>query len=315
MLERYLIVWLSLLALVAYSWPGASIGFDPFLASVPLLPLMIAVIMFAIGWLMPRDELAQVVRRWPTVLGGTAVQYTVMPLLGYTMGRLFGFEGPLFAGIVIVGCVPGAMASNVLTLVARGNVSYSVSLTTSATLLSPLVVPLGLWLFLGASGVPMPGSVARNLVLQVVLPVLVGHLLGRGDRGWQQTGRRLAHLVANLLIIWLIAVVVGQNRGAIEHVEPRLALALLCVNLFGYLFGYLGGFPLRIDEAARRALAIEVGMQNAGLGVVLANQLFTPEAALPPAMFAFGCMMTGAMLARVWAAFPPRTHLPATANA
>jgi BASS family bile acid:Na+ symporter len=308
-MARLMVVWLALASLVAYSWPRVANAFgfklDPFAASRTSLPAIIAMIMFAIGWLMPRDELAQVVRRWRCVLGGTAVQYTTMPLLAFSLANLFGFEGATFAGVIIVGCVPGAMASNVLTLMARGNVSYSVSLTTTATLASPLVVPLALWLFLGRSDVSFsPGKVAGDLALQVVLPVLLGHVLGRNAIRFEHSGRKLAALVANLLIIWLIAVVVGQNRDRLAELEPRLLAALACLNLLGYVGGYLGARLLGLSEPMRRALAIEVGMQNAGLGVVLANQLFTSQAAVPPALFAFGCMFTGAMLARFWSGRP-----------
>lgn len=146
-LEKLLLVWLVALCLLAFFWPAASarllpaVQFDPFVATKGWLSGMIAVTMLAIGSLLPAEEIEQVVRRWPLVLAGTAAQYVSMPLLAYGVGRLFGLEGPWMIGIVMVGCVPGAMASNVLTLIARGNVSYSVSLTTSATVLSPLVVP------------------------------------------------------------------------------------------------------------------------------------------------------------------------------
>lgn len=305
MLQQYLVIWLALLAAIAYGWPVDRAP-DPFLASVPYLPGMIATIMFAIGWLLPRDELRQVARQWPSVLWGTAVQYVSMPLIAYGTARAFGFEGPLLAGLVIVGCVPGAMASNVLTLAARGNVSYSVSLTTSATLLSPLVVPFSLGLFLGRADVEYdPTQVAWNLMKQVVLPVLAGHLLGRAITRWRRPACLIAEALANLVIIWLIAVVVGQNRDRLAEIDPRLTAALLIINVAGYAAGYFGALAARLSEPMRRALALEVGMQNAGLGVVLANQLLSAQAAVPPALFAFGCMFTGAILARAWARVRP----------
>jgi BASS family bile acid:Na+ symporter len=239
-------------------------------------------------------------------LWGTAVQYVSMPLLTYATAATFGFQGPLLAGVVIVGCVPGAMASNVLTLMAHGNVSYSVSLTTSATLLSPLVVPISLWLFLGRAEIDYdPAEVAWRLLLQVVLPVLAGHVLGRSLTGGRALSRRFAEATANLVIIWLIAVVVAQNRDRLHEIDASLVTALLLVNLGGYLAGYLGALAIGLPEAMRRALSLEVGMQNAGLGVVLANQFFSREAAVPPAVFAFGCMLTGAILARSLARFFP----------
>lgn len=121
MLERFLLLWLILLSLLAYCWPSWLPGiWDPFVGSKPCLDWLIATTMLAIGSLLPRDEIQQVIRRWPSVLGGTAVQYASMPALAYCVGLLFGFDGPTLTGIIMVGCVPGAMASNVLTLSAKG---------------------------------------------------------------------------------------------------------------------------------------------------------------------------------------------------
>ncbi len=313
LLERLLLVWLVLLCWVAYQWHGwwavrfdrtATAGFDPFLLSAPYLGHLIAVTMLAIGSLLPRDEIALVLARWPTVLGGTAIQYTVMPLLAYGMGRAAGLEGPWMIGIVIVGCVPGAMASNVLTLMARGNVSYSVGLTTSATILSPLAVPLVLWLTLGRVVDNFPaGKVCGNLCWMVVIPVVAGHLASRRVGAWRRAARRFGSIIANLTILWIIAVVVAGNRDQVGQLQPALILALAAVNLGGYAAGFLGGWAIRLPRSMRRALTLEIGMQNAGLGAALAKALFPddPTTWLPAALYTFGCMFTGTVLARIWA--------------
>ncbi len=309
-LERYLLVWLVLLCWVAFCWPAwlgyflpEGPAFDPFVATKGWLGTMIAVTMLAIGSLLPREEVAQVFRRWPTVLGGTVIQYSSMPLLAYGIGRLFGLEGPWMIGIVMVGCVPGAMASNVLTMIARGNVSYSVSLTTSATVLSPLIVPWVLWLALGRMVENFPaGKVFIDLCWMVVLPVAIGHLLSRIWPIWATAARLVGAIIANLTILWIIAVVVAANRDGVSELEPRLIVALLLVNLAGYGAGYGGGRLMQLPETMRRALTLEVGMQNAGLGTTLAMGLFADERiALPAALYTFGCMFTGTILARVWA--------------
>jgi BASS family bile acid:Na+ symporter len=314
MLERFLLLWLVASSSVAYAWPaiasrlpsGLSGLGDPFLASKPALPGLIALTMFCIGLMLPRDEVTQVFRRWPTVFGGTAIQYSVMPLFAFALGKLLGFSGPEFIGIVMVGCVPGAMASNVLTLNARGNTSYSVSLTTAATLLSPLVVPAVLAIALRneqSVDTSVLQAASMMLLLTVVLPVLAGHILSRLIPSLGQKSRRFGAIVANLAILWIIAVVVGRNRAHLAQLRADLLIALLGVNLLGYTAGYFGGWGLRLPEAMRRALTLEVGMQNAGLGAVLATALFPDESAvaIAPAMYTFGCMLTGTMLARIWA--------------
>ncbi|MFH1921532.1 MAG: bile acid:sodium symporter family protein [Planctomycetota bacterium] len=311
-LERFLLVWLTLVGLAAYFWEPCFPDLpDPFRSTAGYLNYLFAVTMFAIGSILPRDEIEQVLRRWPTVLGGTAIQYLTMPLLAYGFGRLFGLSDELMIGVVMVGCVPGAMASNVLTLVARGTVSYSLSLTTSATLLSPVVVPLVLWLALG-QWVSFPvGEVSWKLCWMVVLPVVAGHLLSRRFAGWFALARGLGPIIANLTILWIIAVVVAGNREKLLQLDARLPVALLLVNLGGYAAGLLGGFAMRLSDPMRRALTLEIGMQNAGLGTVLAVELFGRSSAssIPPALYTFGCMFTGIIVARLWVELGRRAEL------
>ncbi len=299
MLERFLLIWLLLSSGVAYFWP------EPLTATKPALSWLIAVTMFSIGLMLPRDEVRQVFRRWPTVFAGTAIQYAVMPLLAFAMGKAFGLTGDAFIGIVVVGCVPGAMASNVLTLNARGNTSYSVSLTTTATLLSPIAVPLVLALALHSSGVDAEilKKSSKTLVITVVIPVIVGHLLSRRYPKLEKHSQKYGALVANLAILWIIAVVVAMSKSQLQQLRLDLFGALLAVNLLGYAAGYGGGWGMRLPEPMRRALTLEVGMQNAGLGAALAVKLFPDQAgvAIAPAMYTFGCMLTGTMLAHMWA--------------
>ena len=180
MFQRLLIVWLTLLGLAAFFWdrwlPGV---FDPFVFTKPLLNYLFAATMFAIGATLPREEIRQVAARWPKVLGGTAVQFTAMPLLGWGMPIVFGLDRDATIGTIIVGCAPDAMASSVLTLMARGNVSYSVSLTITSTLISPLVVPAVMYLALGQHVDFPAGRAMWELCWMVVLPVVAGHLVSR----------------------------------------------------------------------------------------------------------------------------------------
>jgi BASS family bile acid:Na+ symporter len=303
-IERGLLAWLVLLSLLALVWPAVFPGvWDPFTETKPALDGLIAVTMLAIGSLLPRDEVRQVARQWPRVIGGTAVQYAAMPLLAFAVAMAMGLRGPMLTGVIMVGCVPGAMASNVLTLAARGNVSYSVGLTTTATLLSPLLVPLTLKLTLGQWR-PFPaGEVAMSLLLTVVLPVVVGYGLSTFSRAWQRGAEAVGSIIANLTILWIIALVVGLNRDRLTQIHVTMLAALLLINLGGYLAGNFGGRALRLSPSMRRALTLEVGMQNAGLGTFLVLKVFEsePTAAIPTALYTFGCMLTGTMLAQWWA--------------
>jgi len=303
MLERFLLFWLVLSSWIAYAWP---VGWsDPFVDTKAYLPWLIVVTMFSIGLMLPTDEVRNVLRRWPVVLGGTVIQYTAMPLLAYCVATALGITGDLFIGVILVGCVPGAMASNVLTINARGNASYSVSLTTSATLLSPLAVPLTLGFTLGAwdeKQIDILGKSALMLLWTVVLPVVAGHVIGRQYSNWEATFRRMAPKVANLAILWIIAVVVALNRQHLGDASRILVGALVLINVGGYAAGLLGSRLLKLSAPMCRALTVEVGMQNAGLGATLATHLFADktQTAIAPAIYTFECMLTGTLLAWMW---------------
>lgn len=300
-LTKYLLVWLTLTCMVAFFWPRLPFSagmLDPFIVSDLFMQGMIAATMLVIGSLLPVEEVHYTIRRWPKVIGGTCVQFLAMPTLAWIAATLFRLDGPYFIGLILVGCVPGAMASNLLTMIGRGNVSYSVGLTTSATLFSPLTVPLLLALFLG-NRIPIAfGPMALTLLLTVVCPVLIGFTLSRISDAWRKTADFAGESLGNIVIIWIIASVVASNRTRFDASILGLIPPLIFLNLGGYLAGELGGRILRIDAKMRRALMIEVGMQNAGLGTFLATHYFKdkPQAALCCALYTFGCMFTGILL-------------------
>jgi BASS family bile acid:Na+ symporter len=259
--------------------------------------------MFSVGCLMRRDELRQVARDWKQVLAGTIIQYTATPLMAYGFGHLFRLEEGHLIGVIIVGCVPGAMASNILTMVARGNVSYSVSLTSVSTLISPAVVPVAMHVCLRTTEPVNMWETAQELILIVVGPVIFGRVLCSYLPGLEKVMEFVSPRLAPMTILWIIAVVVARNRERLgQGVGPVIA-ALAGINLTGYLVGYWSGTALRFSEGVRRALTIEIGMQNAGLGVALAQKLFPDhkEAMIPPALFTFGSMVTATLLAQWWA--------------
>jgi len=314
MLQKYLPLWLLVLSGCAFWWPSVNSQFDPFLAfdalHTEILTSIFAVAMFAIGTLLPAKEVEQVFAKWPRVFLGTAAQFTIMPLLGWGLAVLLDVSPATKIGFILVGSVPGAMASNILTLQARGNVSFSVSLTTISTLLSPFVVPAVLMLSLSSvisvEDIDLkkyfdPVKIGIKLSWSVALPVVLGHLLTRTSKRMGAIAEKCSEPIANLVILWIIAVIVAKTRGKFQ-LSGTIVIGLLLLNLVGYLSGYGVGKLAGLDEPMRRALVLEVGMQNAGLGSLLAVKIFPDHlgAAVPTVLYMFGCMLTGTLLARFW---------------
>ncbi|MBA61513.1 MAG: hypothetical protein CMJ76_04030 [Planctomycetaceae bacterium] len=327
LIQRFLLIWLSLLSLAAYYWPDFGIEFDPFQHTAKALPYLIIVTMFGVGWMLPIDEIKKVVSQWPKIIGGTLTQFLVMPFLALGIGLGFGLSGETLVGVILVGCVPGAMASNVLTIVSKGNTSYSVSLTTLATILSPIAVPT--MLAISASVVDQAtreviesassnsSSVyldsAIKLLKWVVIPVIAGFSIGRLLPQYESQAKIVGSNVANLAILLIVATVVGKSRDHLSMLPIIVFACLLLLNILGYLGGFTGGTLMKLTHPMKRALTLEVGMQNAGLGATLATQLFTsPDStvAIAPAFYTFFCMFTGTILAWYWSTKPVSDDQP-----
>jgi BASS family bile acid:Na+ symporter len=297
-----LLFWLVVTSGVAFVWPAERAGFDPFASTTGLLWSLIVVTMFALGTLVRRDELRPLRDRpWYVVLG-VGTQVLVMPAAAWLITQIVPMDEELAAGVILVGCVPGAMASNVLTSTAGGSVAYSVSLTTMATLLSPLTVPAGLWVVAGLRADHSLTRPAMLLTLLVVLPTIVGYASAQRSAPIRQWSIRYSSILASIALLWIIATVVAGNRDRLLGVGGVLVGALLAINVLGYAAGFAVGSFAGLPDPFRRALTLEVGMQNAGLGTALAASLYgaATVATIPTAAYTFGCMLTGTILAVFW---------------
>lgn len=287
-------VWALLLAALAYWQPQGFAGWSD--AIVPLLGL----VMFGMGMTLTPGSFAAVARRPSLVALGVAMQFVLMPLLAWLIGTLLGLPQALLVGLVLVGSCPGGTASNVICYLARGDVALSIALTAVSTLVALVATPLLTWLYVGAR-VPVPvADMLLSMLTVVIVPVLAGLTV---NSLW---GRRLGpiqHLFPLLSVVaiaLIIAIIVALKRDQLAQLGALLALAVAAHNLSGLAAGYGLARALGLDRRISRTLAIEVGMQNSGLAVALANQFFSAAAALPGALFSIWHNVSGAALAAWW---------------
>jgi len=253
-----------------------------------------AATMFAMGIVLDTAELQQTLRK-PWKIGfGVMTQYTVMPLLGFLVATLSPLSPDLKLGFIIVACAPGAMASNVMVYLAGGAVAFSVAMTTVATFLSPLLTPM-LVDYLGGELLYIPfWKMMKTIILTVVLPLGAGMLL-RGQLGRSlDAARSISPAVAAIAIIIICSYAVAANQERIAIVGGWVIAMVVLLNALGYIAGWWLGRLYGFDGHHRLTLAIEIGMQNAGLGVALALAHFSPQTALPGALFAVWCILTAA---------------------
>lgn len=291
----------------AFVLAGLALGLllpDATASVAPHITLLLGLIMFGMGLTLRPADFAIVVRRPRAVLTGVAAQYVVMPLLGWGIGHALGLSALLIVGMVLVGSAPGGTASNVIVYLARGNVALSVAMTSISTLLAPLLTPL-LVLWLAGSLLPVDaGGLVVSILQVVLLPVVMGAIVRGVLPGLVERVLPLLPLVSVLGILVVVAAVVGANSDAVLSTGALVLLAVVVHNALGLTLGYLIGRFSGVDEAARRAVSIEVGMQNSGLAAALATAHFSPVAALPAALFSVWHNLSGSALASWWSRRP-----------
>jgi BASS family bile acid:Na+ symporter len=273
---------------------------DFFIALRAYMELFFACTMFGIGIVLNPRDFINIFKNIKVVLIGVAAQFSIMPLSAWIVSYLFSFSDEFSLGLILTGSAPGAMASNVLSYLAGADVAYSVSLTTASTFLAPILTPL-LTLFLANTMLDIPfWDLVQSVSLMVLLPVIFGILLRNylGKRIEPYT--RIFPVFSSLFIAFICGLVIALNRDYILNITIWIFLAALMLNLGGLSLGYLTGRISNFDKLKKRALSIEIGMQNAGLGSVLALKHFNEKTALPAIVFVFICIFTASILVPIW---------------
>lgn len=285
---------------------GAVVAFfvPPLAGITAYINVLLGVVMFGMGLTLSVEDFARVFRRPKDIGLGVAAQFTVMPLVAFALAVVFRLPPELAAGVILLGCCPGGTASNVITYLARGDVALSVSLTSVSTVLAPLFTPL-LMLLLAGRWLPVDAGALFFSIVQVVLvPVVLGVLANTFLGGAVRRVRPALPLVSVVFIVVIVMGVVAASSENVLAVGPLVLLLVVLHNGFGLLFGYVLARLAGVGVAQRRAVSVEVGMQNSGLAAALATTYFGGVAALPGALFSVWHNISGPLLATYWSRRP-----------
>lgn len=268
------------------------------------VPLFLGIVMFGMGLTLRGGDFALVAKRPWAVLIGVVAQFVIMPSLAWAVGGLYGLTGMAMLGMILVGAAPGGTASNVIVYLGKGDTALSVTMTAISTLLAPFLTPL-LILWLADEALDIRFMDLFGSILQVVLaPVLAGLVIRAVAGRFVEKLLPYLPIVSVGGIVLVVLGVVAANAQTVLATGLLLALAVITHNLLGLLLGYGAAKLARLDRPARRAVSIEVGMQNSGLAASLAATHFSPAAALPAALFSVWHNLSGAALATWWARRP-----------
>ena len=287
-------VWALCLSCIAFVASDFLSSFEE--AIVPLL----AAVMFMMGLTLTQKDFKRISKEPKTVFIGVLLQFLLMPVLALTLAGMLQLSNQLTAGMVLVGSCAGGTASNVMTYLAKGDVALSISMTMASTLIGVFATPFLCAFYLSETVSVDTRGMLLSIMQMVFLPVFAGVIVNHLLQTQVVKFERFFPSLSILLILCIIAIVVALNSERLVDIGLLTLVAVILHNSLGLASGFfvsrLFGFNLKQSHT----IAIEVGMQNSGLGVALALQYFSSTAALPGALFSVWHNVSGSMLASAW---------------
>lgn len=285
--------WVVLFAVLGFLLP------DLFRQLTPWIVTLLGIIMFGMGLTISGRDFAEVLRRPVNVGVGVASQFLIMPLLAVALTMIIPMSPEVAAGVILVGCCPGGTSSNVMTYLAKGDVALSVACTSVTTLMAPIVTPF-LMLMLASEYLPVDAwAMFQSIVKVVLFPLALGFVAQKLLPAFVRAAVPALPLVSVTGIVLIVAAVVGASKGAIVQSGLMIFAVVVLHNMLGYLIGFIAARLAGLDLAARKAIAIETGMQNSGLAAALATAYFSPLTAVPAAIFSVWHNISGALVANI----------------
>ena len=296
-ISKYMGAIVVLVAAIALFLPSSFLWVDTWAINP-----MLGVIMFGMGLTLSPQDFRIVFSRPKDIIIGCLAQFTVMPLLALGLSWAFALPKELALGVILVGCCPGGTASNVITYLAKGDLALSVGMTATSTLLAPLLTPLLVWLLAGTMVEVDTIGMLLSIVYVVIAPIAVGLVFQRYLPKFTKSTVPYLPAFSSIVIAFVVGIVVSHNADRLLVGGMIVVLVVMLHNLCGLSLGYIIGRLLGLADSKKRAISIEVGMQNSGLASSLATLHFAayPLATIPGAIFSVWHNISGALVARIY---------------
>ncbi|MCP4181000.1 MAG: bile acid:sodium symporter family protein [bacterium] len=295
-ITKFFPLWAILASVIAFYFPDLFVHFK-----FMIIPLLM-IIMFVMGVTLKFSEFKEITKKPFIVILGIVLQFTVMPLLAFLISKFFGFSEWILIGMILVGCVPGGTASNIMCYIAKGNVALSVVLTSCTTFLGVVFTPMLVWVYAGRI-VPVPiFDMLVSIFIIVIIPIAFGVTVNTLCKQKLTKYGSLCSFMAMLAIVLIIVIVVGLSNSVMKRIGVDIFIAVFLLNILGLAVGYIISRWCRCSKKDSIAIAFEIGMQDSGLGVVLAVKYFSSIAALPSAVYSVWHNISGSCLATYWGA-------------
>lgn len=296
-ISEYVGILVLAAALLAMAFPNTLQQVRP-----TVINYMLGVVMFGMGLTLNLQDFRIVFSRPKDIITGCLAQFTIMPLLAWVLTRLFQLDEALTLGVVLVGCCPGGTASNVITYLAKGDLALSVGMTGVSTMLAPLLTPLLTWALAGKSINVDVANMFLSILWVVILPIVLGLTVKWLWPKFTESVTDYLPAFSSLTIAFIVAIVIAANANKLLVGGLTIVLVVMLHNICGLGLGYLIGHLLGMSSPKKRAISIEVGMQNSGLASSLAILHFAayPMATIPGALFSVWHNLSGAAVAYLY---------------
>jgi len=292
--NRLIVLWVIIFGIIAFYHPEIFVVFKN------SINIFFSLAMFGIGLVLKEDDYLNILKNPGHVLFGTLCQFTIMPALAIITSNIFNLPLNWKIGLILTGAAPGAMTSNVISYLSKADTAYSISLTTLSTLLCPILTPFITFLLVHTH-VPVNFlSMFLTIIFVVVIPLLIGFILRKTISEYIDKLGEIPSTISVIAIVFITSYVIAANKQNLSYATLIIILAVAFHNAMGMLLGYLSGYLINLNHIKRKTLSIEIGMQNAGLGVILALKHFGEEVAVPAAIFTVWCILTASLLVYFW---------------
>lgn len=294
---KYMAIIVLVVAVISLFVPNATLW-----VQTTWVNYLLMIVMFGMGLTLKFDDFKIVFTRPKDIIIGCVAQFTIMPLLAFLLGKIFGLDVALLAGVILVGTCPGGTSSNVITYLSDGDVALSVGMTSVNTILAPFLTPAITYLLLRTSVQVDMQSMFLSIIKVVIIPIALGFVI---NHFWgEQTSKavNILPMISVIAITLIVAAVVSHNSEKILSTGSIVFVVVILHNLLGYACGFGLGQLLHLPVSKKKALSIEIGMQNSGLATSLAAGAF-PDLAMatvPGAIFSVWHNISGAILASIY---------------
>jgi BASS family bile acid:Na+ symporter len=265
-------IWVLTAVTLGMYYPQYFQSIGDFKFTAMIVPL-IQLIMFTMGTEMSLKDFESVIKTPRAVVIGLVSHFTIMPLVGFTLAKSFGFPPEIAAGVILIGSVPSGVTSNVLAFIAKANMPLSITIAALSTLIAPIMTPLLMKLLAGQyveiDFVNMMLHVVKIIIVPIILGLIINKLIRNGMKGLQT----VMPIISMFGVLMMLIVIVSSGRDSLLQIGPILLLASMIHHSIGYLLGYWSGRIMGLDEKSCRTISLEVGMQNGGLASGIALQM------------------------------------------